>query len=121
MLVEEFQTFGWITNPSPLLEKGHPSGRLGIYFSLEMSFMEFSLGGREWSGRREFSSKTDIVWHSTLPKPTHQDLRPHINNLVGFYCIVSLDAFMIGMATRDSEMSSLTSVWAYLFHLLCVP
>ena len=45
MLVEEFQTFGQITNPSPLLEKGHCSGHLDIYFSLEMNFMEFS-GGR---------------------------------------------------------------------------
>lgn len=44
MLAEEFQTFGWLTDPSLPLEKGHPSGHLDIYFSLEMNFMEFSVG-----------------------------------------------------------------------------
>lgn len=63
MLVEEFQTFGQITSPSPLLEKGQPSDWMDIYFALEMSLMEFSLGGGEWLGQREFSSKTDAVTH----------------------------------------------------------
>lgn len=79
MLVEEFQTFGWVTNPSPLLEKGHPSGRLDIYFPLEESFMEFSLDGGDAEDQGNFLVKpTDTVLHSTLLEPARQDLRPYI-------------------------------------------
>lgn len=63
-----------------------------------------------------------------LVKPTLSGIQhcpsPHIRildliliTLVGFDCVVSLDAIMIGMTTRDSEMLSPTSVFGYLFHL----
>lgn len=71
MVVEEFQTFGWITNPSPLLEKGHPSCHLDIYFSLEMSFMEFSVGSEGYEDKGNFLVKM-AVSHLTLPMPSHQ-------------------------------------------------
>lgn len=109
MLVEEFQTFGWIANPSPLLEKGHPSGRLDIYFSLEMSFLEFSLGG--WGNGRD---KGNVLVKLTLsciedgPSP-HIGILDLILTLVGFCCVVSPDAIMTEITTHDSEMLLPTS------------
>lgn len=109
MLVEEFQTFGWIANPSPLLEKGHPSGRLDIYFSLEMSFLEFSLG--RWGNGRD---KGNVLVKLTLsciedgPSP-HIGILDLILTLVGFCCVVSPDAIMTEITTHDSEMLLPTS------------
>lgn len=78
MVLEEFQTFGWITNPSPLLEKGHPSSHLDIYFSLEMSCMEFSVGGGGYEHKGNFLVKMTVSC-LTLPMPPHQQSYTDIN------------------------------------------
>lgn len=76
MLVEEFQTFGWITNSSLPPEKGHSSGHLDVYFSLDMNFMEFSVGRENWWGQRESLSKNNY--------PLFSLAFPHTANLKGY-------------------------------------
>lgn len=125
MLVEEFQTFGWITNPSPLLEKGHPSGHLGIYFSLEMSFMEFSVGRGKWWGQREFPGKNDDAPLNTAHTHTPTILNLTPNAYLFHYVLTYIMCGLLIIMTRAALEAPEVLWWSiciteYFFFLWCV-